>query len=203
MPEEIEIKLNLENETNYLKLHERFGRGIEPRRQDNHFFDSPDMRLAASGWALRIRLEAGRALMTAKSSASGGGGALAVRHEIETALDPDRARAMIDNGLMFGDIPDTIRDALGNLPADLALTAGTGFVNYRTDIGIETGHALLRVEIDRTCFNDGRIDYELELELEDRADYPDALGRLTAVFENMGLPLIFQDRSKLARAREC
>ena len=80
---EIEIKLRLGSFMDYLKLVGRLSPIDEETQHINGFFDTEDRRLAKGGWALRVRAESHRGLVTIKSIPTEAGMAV-VRREIES-----------------------------------------------------------------------------------------------------------------------
>jgi len=179
-PSEIEFKFRVDDEE-ALAAVARAALGDDaglpaPARQVNHFFDSADRRLAGAGCALRLREEEGRAWLTAKGRAAGGGDAtLTRREETEVELDAELGRA-----LLAGE-----RDPL----AVLRERAGTGLVarmqsalggaavaylgafeNQRRRVGPferEVGGepVVLLLELDRTRFPGDRVECEVEAEV--------------------------------------
>ena len=95
MTQEIEIKLDLGSFTNYLKLIGFLGHIEDEVRQLNAFFDSKDRKLAKTGWALRVRAESRRGLVTIKSITTTRSIA-SIRQEVETQIDRKDALALIN-----------------------------------------------------------------------------------------------------------
>src|SRR5574341_969907 len=95
---EIEIKLDLGSFTNYLKLLGFLGQIEHEDFQQNGFFDSDDRKLAKAGWALRVRVEKKRGLVTIKSIPVKPGLAV-VRQEIETEIPRGDAIDLLNGDL--------------------------------------------------------------------------------------------------------
>ena len=90
MNREIEIKLNLGSFTNYLKLIGFLGQVEQEERFLNAFFDTEDRKLAEAGWALRVRAEDNRGLVTIKSIATESSSVF-VRQEMEAEVPRSQA----------------------------------------------------------------------------------------------------------------
>jgi len=200
LPQEIEIKLDLQSEENYNKLIERFGIKVKPTRQENYFFDSANMDLSKNGWALRLRVEENKSSLTLKGKAAKSSGGLAIRDEIEVLIPDETAQKYVINGLKDANIPDEIAQIIRPIVNPRDLIQKLYFVNNRYRVNFSGGDIDLLFEIDKTEYADGSIDYELEIELEDQLFYQKALGGITTFLDSVQIVSVFQKHSKFARA---
>jgi uncharacterized protein YjbK len=196
---EIEIKLNLESFTNYLKLMGFLGRIEHEEHQLNAFFDTEDRRLAKLGWALRVRVESTIGLVTIKSISSEHGAAV-IRQEVEAQIPRSDAMEILGlrRDLMSLDILpiEHIRSKAGKI----SVARLAQFENVRQKKIIKIGDDTYILEIDKTEFNDGSVDYELELELSDPSRIEVVEDHLRKLFASLDIPYQPQPQSKFARA---
>ena len=196
---EIEIKLDLGSFMNYLKLMGFLGQIDSESRQENAFFDTEDRRLAAAGWALRVRAERDLGLVTLKGLRTDVGGA-AVREELETVIP--RGRAIDCMNLAFDVIHLTVppvefvRQQFG----ELALALLVRFDNVRQCKNFRMGDRDYLLEIDKTEFSDGSVDYELEMELPNTDVIEAASDSLRKLFGSLDIPYRPQPQGKFVRA---
>ena len=196
---EIEIKLDLGSFMNYLKLMGFLGQIDSESRQQNAFFDTEDHRLAAAGWTLRVRAERDVGLVTLKGARSELAGAT-VREELETVIP--RSRAIDCMNLAFDVIHLTVppvefvRQQFG----EVALALLVRFENVRQRKNFRLGDSDYRLEIDKTEFSDGSVDYELEVELTGAELIEPASDSLRKLFGSLDIPYRSQPQSKFARA---
>lgn len=200
LPQEIEIKLDLQNKDNYDKLIKRFEIIDKPTRQENYFFDSDKMDLSNNGWALRLRIEKNKSSLTLKGTTSQSSNGLAIRDEIETLIPDQTARKYAESGLRRGNIPEEIANIIQSIISTKNLTQRLYFINDRYRVNYSEGEIDLLLEIDKTVFNDGSTDYEMEIELKDQLSYQKALSSVTAFFDSLQIVMVFQNNSKFARA---
>lgn len=200
LPQEIEIKLDLQKEENYNKLIERFQITKKPARQENYFFDSENMDLSKNGWALRLRIEKDKCSLSLKGTTTQSFGGLAIRDEIEISIPDETAQKYAENGLRGGNLPDEISHIIQPIVSINDLALRLHFVNDRYRVNYSGGDIDLLFEIDKTEFADGSIDYELEIELKDQLSYQKALGEVTNFLDSVQIVAVFQKRSKFARA---
>ncbi len=197
--QEIEIKLQLGSFMDYLKLVGFLGQVEQEERHVTGFFDTEDRRLAAEGWALRIRAEDSRGLITVKSETTQPGVA-SVRDEVESEIT--RGEALDILGLrkdvlsMSNDAVGFVREKLGKA----SVSKLVHFENIRQKKPFKIGDYDYVLEIDKTEFADGSVDYELELELPDQSRIEVVEHRLRNLFSSLGIPFEIQTESKLARA---
>ncbi len=196
---EIEIKLDLGSFTNYLKLIGYLGHIEDESRQINSFFDTEDRKLASKGWALRVRAENKRGLITIKSIGTQPGIA-AMRQEIETQIGRNEALALIN---MQGNVMD-----LEVMPIEYLIekvgkqkvTRLVQFENIRQRKLFKIDDQNYMLEIDKTEFNDGSVDYELELEMSDTSKMDTIEASIRKLFLSLDIPFLPQVESKFARA---
>ncbi|MCP4706138.1 MAG: CYTH domain-containing protein [candidate division Zixibacteria bacterium] len=200
LPQEIEIKLDLQKEENYTRLIERFKIAKKPTRQENYFFDSEDMTLSKNGWALRLRIEKDKSSLTLKGTTTQSSGGLAIRDEIEISIPDENGIKYSENGLRDSNIPSEIASIIRPIIKTSDLVQKVYFINDRFRINYSDDDIGLLFEIDKTEFSDGSIDYELEVELKDQLIYQKALGRITAFLDSVKIVTVFQKQSKFARA---
>jgi inorganic triphosphatase YgiF len=198
---EIEIKIQLESFTNYLKLIGFLGSIDEEEHQTSAFFDTPDRKLGEKGYGLRVRAESNRGLVTVKSLVSQSD-AMAIRHEIESEIDTGRAREVIRG---YSDLLEMEVDPVKFITerfSDLSLVKIVQFDNSRQKKKFQIGDYEYILEIDKTEFSDGSVDYELEVELRDQGQFEVVVDRLRKMFQSLGIPFEKQTRSKFERALE-
>ena len=148
--------------------------------QTNHFFDTEQRALGSAGWALRLRAEGPRFLLTAKgpkraAQTGGGGDEITVRPEVEVELPADVARAALEGR---GDPLEPLASQGADVVAELrSLAAGCALVhvgsfrNRRTRLGpvaLAAGPEAVEVvlELDRTEFPGDVVHWEVEVEVE-------------------------------------
>jgi len=196
---EIEIKLDLGSFTNYLKLMGFLGKIEHEDFQQNCFFDSSDRKLARAGWALRVRVEKKRGLVTIKSIPVKPGLAV-VRQEIEAEIPRRDALDILNddmNVMSLSVMPvEYIKDKISKVPVQSMVK----FDNLRQKKLFKIDDASYMLEIDKTEFSDGSSDYELELEMSDTSRLDVIEAALRRLFSQLGIPFVKQSESKFARA---
>lgn len=199
MDQEVEIKLDLGSFTNYLKLMGFLGQVSREVRQHNGFFDTEDRRLSELGWALRVRAEDDRGLITVKGMASEVGDAF-VRDEIEAEIPRSRAIDCLNlnTDLMGFDLAPVqfVREQLDQAPVAVLVK----FDNLRQSKQFRFGDYDYTLQIDSTDFTDGSVEYELEIELPDTGKVDTVTEGLRRMFSSLGIPYQRQTESKFYRA---
>ncbi len=196
---EIEIKLELGSFTNYLKLIGFLGAIDREEHHVNGFFDSEDRQLAEAGWVLRIRAENDRGLVTLKSHATRRGAAM-VRKEIEEEIRRPLAMEVVNLHLdVLSLAAAPIQFVRGEFP-DITLARLVRFNNTRQKKQFRIGDYEYTLEIDKTEFSDGSVDYELEVELQDTSRIEIVEDGLRKLFSSLGILYARQDKSKYERA---
>jgi uncharacterized protein YjbK len=212
-PIETEFKFLVEDERAFAALAAHVGLEIgAPLTQNNHFFDTAEGLLRRARYALRLRLEPGRARLTAKGPAQQGAGEtdLAVRPEEEIELGPEQANAILRGGLSplaaFAERAGTrlLRSISGLIGERQLLPIGS-FLNHRRLLGpvplsCGSGQIPAIFELDRTEFPGGRVDCEIEVEVEHEAS-PACREALHALLAGAGVPWR-PSRSKVERMFE-
>ena len=196
---EIEIKLNLGSFTNYLKLMGFLGQTEKEERHLNAFFDTEDRQLSKAGWALRVRAENTRGLVTIKSIAKESGSAF-IRQEVEAEITRSVA---LDILALQSDVMNQpvlpieyLIEKIGRLDVMILVK----FENLRQTKAFKIADHNYLLEIDKTEFGDGSVDYELEVELPDISRVETVDTGLRRVFSSLAIPYEVQSESKFARA---
>lgn len=198
---EIEIKLQLESFTDYLKLVGSLGPIHNEEHHLNVFFDSSDRKLSRNGAALRLRAEAKRGLVTFKSAISQKGSAV-IRREIEAVIDRAKAvEIMTGRSDVLGLDEEPLR-VVREEYAGVTLVKLAEFQNDRQSKLFRIGDYDYTLEIDKTEFADGSVDYELEVELPHEGQLEVVEDKLRRMFQKLGIPYQRQVQSKLERALE-
>jgi len=224
---EIELKLGLpgENAWNWVRNSLGPGHVVE---QVNHFFDGPDRMLQKRRIGVRLRSEISREasttrLLSVKSDPSQhDAGPLSKRLEMESVLDSRDFDRAIQRGLSLDQwLPDWRRitpteipehQALGELLDVLESANEAGplecyarFANRREHLPFRCtdseGPLEIEIELDRTEFPGGRVDFEIEVERTSERD--ESMQRthraLVQWLETNGGIRPFSVKSKLAR----
>jgi uncharacterized protein YjbK len=217
MSQEIEFKFGVEDESAL----DRFARvlGLDhtafpARRQRNTFFDSADGRLRYRGLALRLRVEEDRAMMTIKGKgvARSEDRVLLERFEAETAIDLPAAEAILDGSrspltFLEASADDrSVRQGLESIQRALQgreLVCLGSFENRRTSlpaVSLEVGGARVPLvfELDRTLFPGGRLECEIEAEIQPGVDAAPLMKHLLQLLERAEIHWS-PTRSKFAR----
>lgn len=198
---EIEIKLDLGSFANYLKLLGHIGHLDAEKDQRNAFFDTEDQQLRKLGWALRVRSEDKGGLVTLKSTSTQTGAA-AIRDEIEEQIPLPMARSILELQTDLMTLSNRPVDYARDLINDSGLTRLVEFRNLRKNKIIRLGEYDYQLEIDKTQYNNGSVDYELELELTNRDQIENVSDALQKLLESLDIPFEKQTESKFARALE-
>lgn len=196
---EIEIKLKLESFTDYLKLIGYLGQIESEDHHINAFFDTEDRQLARAGWALRVRAENKRGLVTIKSIPTTEGVAV-VRQEIEAEIPRGVAYEVIGLRENLLDIQIMPIDYLKQQFPNMTLAKLIQFENVRQKKLFRIGGDNYLLEVDKTMYTDGSVDYELEVELHDMERIETVEDHLRKLFASLAIPFEHQTESKFARA---
>jgi inorganic triphosphatase YgiF len=196
---EIEIKVRLASFMDYLKLVGYLGQIEAEDHHINGFFDSEDRQLAKGGWALRVRAEDHRGIVTIKSIARESGAAV-IRQEIEAEIPRSQALDVLSlrqDVLSLELIP--IQFIKGKFP-QAQLAKLIQFENTRQKKLFRIADFNYLLEIDTTKYNDGSVEYELEVELKNPALIETVEAHLRKLFQTLEIPFERQPDSKFARA---
>ncbi|UCD63073.1 MAG: CYTH domain-containing protein [Candidatus Zixiibacteriota bacterium] len=196
---EIEVKLDLGSFTNYLKLVGFLGQIEQEERYTNAFFDTEDRRLSKKGWALRVRAENSRGLVTVKSIPTAEGIAV-VRQEIEAEIPRGQALDIISLSRDVMSVATMPMDFVKQQIGQRSLTRLVMFENIRQKKVFKIADYNYLLEIDKTEYNDGSVDYELELELKDTKNLDVIEDKLRKLFHSLDIPFAHQEESKFHRA---
>jgi inorganic triphosphatase YgiF len=196
---EIEIKIQLESFMDYLKLLGYLGPIDRKEYHQNAFFDTPERELGQAGYVLRVRSAELSGSVTLKSLVSQTD-ALAVRQEMIGEIGAVMARAIMDGhtDLMSLNVAPIayLRSHFPKLAPVLLLK----FANERQVKRYRLGELELDLEIDRTEFSDGSVEYELEIELSDQSHYQPVRDAVARIFQSLAIPFVTQTKSKFERA---
>lgn len=197
---EIEIKLRLESFTEYLKLLGFLGSPDRELHQINCFFDSEDNTLHKAGWVIRVRAEDDRGLVTLKGTDSEEHELAVMREEVEAVIGRGEAMSIInlERDILSLDA-EPVRFVRKNWPG-LALSRQVQFSNTRQLKNYKIGDYSYVLELDRTEYADGTVDYELEMELDQPERTEVVIPSLQKLFASLDIPFERQEQTKLERA---
>jgi uncharacterized protein YjbK len=196
---EIEIKLQLTSFTDYLKLVGFLGQIESEEHQVNGFFDTEDRQLAKAGWAFRVRAEDRRGLVTIKSISTRTGMAV-IRQEIEAEIPRGTAMEALNlhtDVLALEIMP--VQFIKRDFP-NIQLAKLIQFNNTRQKKLFRIGDNNFLLEVDKSEYSDGSVDYELEVELNDTKQIEVVEDHLRKLFGSLGIPFERQAESKFSRA---
>lgn len=198
---EIELKLLLPSFTDYLKLIGFIGEADSSTCQKNIFYDNDERTISSLGYALRMRIELSRAIVTLKSTTIQKG-KVAIRNEIEETIPVEQAILIEkENNLLELDIYP-IQKLLSQTKDLIALKPIVQFKNERIKKEILLGENKYMFEIDKTTYANGQIDYELEVELADISAIDIAEADFQKLFKILEIEFFMQKKSKFERALE-
>lgn len=198
--DEIEIKLDLGNELNYNKLLNFFVEKKSVIKQENFFYDSPDLGLSRIGWALRIRREEKNLTATLKGKSIKNIEGLTIRPEIEERFATNQVMDLSAETIDLNNLPENIQSMIKRLLPIGELKQVLHFDNFRTTVELKDADRIIILEIDRTIFPDNSVDYELEIELADKNMYESTKIIIDGILEKQQIPVREQILSKFARA---
>ena len=196
---EIEIKLQLGSFANYLKLVGFLGAAESEERQVNGYFDTEDRKLAAAGWALRVRTLDDRGLVTLKGLPKVKGMAV-MRKEIETEIDRRLAMEVLNLRLDILSLKAAAIEYVNAEYPGLTLARLIQFRNTRQKKQFRFGDYVCILEVDKTEFHDGSLDYELEVELNEPGQIDVVQDGLQRLFSSLDIPFVPQEKGKYERA---
>jgi uncharacterized protein YjbK len=196
---EIEMKIRLASFMDYLKLIGHVGAIDREIHHINAFFDTPDRVLGKAGIALRVRATDESGSITLKSLQSQSD-ALAVRREVIAEIPAGEARSLIGGHsdlMVYDNEPvNEIRDTFPDISPLVLLK----FRNTRQVKKYRLADRDLLLEIDKTEFADGSVEYELEIELEHESHFEHVREGLRRMFNSLAIPFEAETRSKFERA---
>lgn len=164
---ETELKLMLDGEPAWLEVREALSAIVPGSRihQTNVYFDTPTGELRARRWMVRVRKEetaAGAQFeVTAKDRVVDSVGALSSRERTDT-LDESDARAVLAMATPLTALEGELCRSLAEALTEPLYPIGA-VSNTRDVFVLPSGYL---VELDQTTFPDGRVDFEIEMELK-------------------------------------
>lgn len=187
---EAELKLLLRDEAAYDCVARALGHPTAVR-QTNCFFEDDAGRLRAARIAVRLRAEGDARCLTLKGDdpESAEGGALARRIELEATMSEPAFEAALASGLELAPwlerfareagadpLPPPLARFLAAIHAatrDRRLACRARFDNHRAiarlTLADDAGALPIELALDRTLFPGGRVDHEIEVELDPEA----------------------------------
>lgn len=199
MAHEIEIKVNLGSFANYLKLLGHLGETGHEEHQRNSFFDTKNQILKMQGWALRLRTTDTTSFITLKGTTSQSGAA-AVREEIESEIPRVLATEVLTEERDIMSVTSPPVDRIRSIINDAPLYRFLSFDNFRRTHPYRLQDGEYMFEVDKTEFDDGHVDYELEIELDTKLKVDSLIHELGRLFSSLDIPFVPQTESKFARA---
>ena len=198
-PREVELKYFLPDEAAADALCAALdGDADDPVDQVNHLFDTPEGSLRANGLSLRLREEEGVWEVTLKGPSRRRGGARD-REEREAEVSPNRAHAMLAgsasplSALVAEDRADLVDDHADLIARAREIAQGRerslgSFRNRRLRVRAPLpGYGPVTFEIDRTELPGGRVDREVEVELDIAGEVATAEKALRELLESLGI----------------
>lgn len=205
MATERELKLAL-SEPDAARLAGMLGAAQAILHQRNHYLDTAQGDLRRLGYGLRLREENGRRRLTLKGPALHTG-EVTERLELESTLTVAEADRVLAGACTLGELPLPIPDALTREAGPQRLLVLGRIENERRVYRLPLRECVpgapteAELELDRTCYPDGSIMHELEIEWpHPAAPFPESAVR--ALLERAGIAWRPQTRSKLARFLE-
>lgn len=196
---EIELKYSL-SKIEYLKLQKHLKPYFsDQKRQDNYYFDTPELLLKKNKIGLRIRLEnSKKAIATIKFPKDNSKSkikALKIRHEIENSINLSNAKLICRNRKSISSLNSkatlTLKKKISALSASQIICLGK-LTNHRT---VYQYAPQLTLELDRSNIF-GKFFYELEIETLD----PHATDRwVKALLKTLKIRVTPEETSKLQR----
>lgn len=199
---ERELKLDLQNKAFLDRLLKHFSWQGSPLLQTNYFFDAPEAFLRYHRYALRIRNENGRFLLTVKGPRLSSGD-LVVRNEIECPLPSALAENLLNNPNLFFNFSLPPFQWLeekteGSLKA-FSLEQTLFFKNERHPVYLPSKEGALCLELDKTQYGSEEYFYELEAEFPSEEQYQKGRVLIEDLFLQLEIPWKISEVSKFAR----
>ena len=199
---ELELKLDLQNQEALNRLLTHFSWQGPPLLQNNYFFDAPEGFLRYHRYALRIRNENGRFLLTVKGPKLSSGD-LVVRNEIECPLNSEIARSLLNNPNLFFNFYFPPFQWLeekteGSLKA-FSLEQNLFFKNERDPVYLPSAEGTICLELDKTDYGSGEFFYELEAEFPSEEHYQKGRVLIEDLLLQLKIPWKISEASKYAR----
>jgi len=195
MPIERELKLGL-NETETGRLTQLLGKPVDTALQLNYYLDTPTGALRREAMMLRLRVEKNccetntqtiRMAMLTLKGASSHEDELTIRSEEEVEINHEDVDRILADGLALASAPIlSLRKVGPRLGIELVFSQGE-LTNLRRRFALRDN---LMLDLDRTEFPDGSVDYEVEVELADSTTTLSAQARSTLrdLFNSAAVP---------------
>jgi len=202
---EKELKLDLKNEENYLKILNFCGKPFEIKEQLNIFFDSNDFYLKKSKLSLRLRKENDFYLITVKGK-NQSTGELSIRKEVETIISKDEFEWFVENNisLLSKDYPpfEYLREELGLEHSELIFSNILSFHNKRTVFIMANNQNKIKLEVDKTEFANKKLFFELEVEFDEIDSFRKNKEFIAGILKENDIIWKVSSKSKFKRALE-
>lgn len=186
---ERELKLNLENESNYHKILTFWGYTCKETHQLNVFYDTGNSLLKKRKLALRIRKENSKYTLTAKG-ANLSHDEYVTRPEIECFLPRATAEAIFEKKKNISELDEKpvrwIRKQLNNrLPFLIEVIR---FENLRQEMKVPLENQMILFHLDKTSYSDDVTDYELEIEFPAKDSYASSKLFIEKILKKASIP---------------
>ncbi len=212
---EIELKIGLASEADRTLLIKKFGPPEQAISQRNLFLDGENGELRAEKYVLRVRRErefpaAGPAIERVTLALKGkntGTGVVSKREEIESplGLSMEEIERSPERLLLMASRPIAVLKE--RIPTLEALRLLGFFDNDRSvlhvALDIEGASVKTVWEVDRTVFPGGRVDCELEIELEDEHGAEAIAKAVEQALSEAGIKTVPQPQGKFSRFLSC
>lgn len=203
---ERELKFTLNGKPEFERLLSALPQPKQIMYQENIFFDTPARTLSDNGWALRVRLETDQrqntqAEITAKGL-SQGKEFFSERPEISSRLELSTATCIIAGGFDLLALSAPAVEKIRRYAAAEKLIPLVSFKNTRSTVPFPERSPFCFLEIDETFFSESRVDYELEIELQDREALEKACREIRKFLDEHKIHYQPGKKSKLERALE-
>lgn len=179
LPCERELKVRLACESDWAKVALALGGAGLTKRQVNYYFDTADRELSRRRCMLRIREVGGACVLTYKRGLALDGGFFQAV-EIEAAVNQSLLAGLEEGAALAASSVLEASEPFQQMRRDGvvgALLYQGAMVNERQVFGLDGGEKL---ELDRTDFGAGRVDYEIEMETPNREGALNFVQRLCA-----------------------
>ncbi len=192
MPQEIEIKFRLEGKSEYEKFCQGMGPPEKERDQVNHYFQSTDGLIPGDKGVIRIRVEDGKPVLTVKLGGELIGG-VAVSQEFEEPW-PTPVDDWVSLSDKLWEVGHAGMQALEKAVGKRFLLVWAGQMsNNRKFYPISED---LCLEVDASCYSNGKKDYEIEVETEKPEEVRELL---KAFLDTRGVRYSLQTETKYQR----
>jgi len=194
--EEVEIKLELASQSDYLRVKQILGAPLEVHEQENVFFDGKKQELSSSRAVLRFRFYGGqvpKCILTLKSNSYVAGG-IQRSQEVEEDINYFIARQIVVDSSKMGQLRGS--QVMAGIYAEYKV-ASHGFVclgGFRNRREVYQ-YGDLHLELDKTTFEFGTV-YEIEVET---ANPVYVKSELESLLNSNGVKYTYSKISKFAR----